>query len=286
MSEPRRVNAPIGGRGLRSRAGGRVVSEDFLVAAVGRLPGEARVVRAGRYAELLKVFGLRDPVPTEFLIPFATAWRALAEGVERIYLAPNAEALALLPEPLVVAGAPAPASAPQAGPRLYLYDPPRAIGGEALALIPEGMVGLWPWIQGVLPGVPSAVALPPSVLAAGLYARGAAFSTWAADPLPGAAPPAGWVRLVPVGKRRLLHLDPAPPRPGTPFPVEDVTETELELLWAEARASSHPVEALTRALQSRYGAGVRVFLEDAGIRVLLPPPAPRSGGLILRMGRR
>ena len=74
-------------------------------------------------------------------------------------------------------------------------------------------------------------------------------------------------------------------RPGSPFPVEDVGETELELLWAEARATGNPLEAFTRGLHARYGAGVRVFLEDAGIRVVFPPPAWKRGALVLKLGR-
>lgn len=255
-----------------------------LVAAVGPQPGAPRVVRAGKYSELLKAFGLVDPVPEAFRVPFAVAWRALAEGVERVYVAPDAASLAELNEPMVVAGCSEVPKAEHAGPRIWLYDPPAA--GTEPGAVPAGMVGLWPWVRGVLPGLSGAVPLPPSVYAAGLCARGADVSTWAADPVAGPAPEAGWVRLIPGGKRRLLHLDPAPPRPGTAFPAEEATESELAMLWAEAGRSENPVAAFTRSVQSRYGAGVRVVLEDAALRVLFPAPRPHPGGLILRIGRR
>lgn len=266
------------------------MTEPYLVACVGPQPGAPRVVRAGKYPELLKVFGLMDPVPAEFRAAFATAWRALAEGVPRVYLAPDASSLALMPEPLVVTGATAVPEGEAAGPRLYLFDPPEPRAGvDAMPVVPEGMVGLWPWVSAVLPGTSGPVPLPPSALAAGLYATGALASTYAADPIAGGPPPPeGWVRLVPAGKRRLLHLDPAPPRPGSPFPIEDAGETELMLLWAESRDAANPVESFTRALHGRYGAGVRVFLEDAGVRVSFPPPAAvrAQRGVTLRIGRR
>ncbi len=268
--------------------------DTYLVAAVGTLPGPPKVVRADKYSELLKVLGLRDPVPAEFRAPLLTAWRALAEGVPRIYVAPDVAALALMPEPLVVTGAtslPGPDDPPQAGPRLYLFDPPdpRGVGGVPGGVpgsVPEGMVGIWPWVSMVVPGAPSPVLAPPSALVAGLYAMGASASTYPADPVPGMPPPEGWVRLMPAGKRRLLHLDPAPPRPGSPFPVDDVGDTELTMLWAEAQANVNPVETFTRLLHSRYGAGVRVFLEDAAVRVVFPPPAVKRTALVLRMGQR
>jgi hypothetical protein len=152
------------------------------------------------------------------------------------------------------------------------------------------MVGLWPWVSLVLPGLPGPVSVPPSALVAGLFARGGAASTYPADAVPAGSPPpegAGWVRLVPAGRRRLLHLDPAPVRPGGAFSASDgaADATTLELLWAEARATSNPVETFTRALKSRYGAGVRVFLEDDGLRVLFPPPLDRVRGVTVRFTR-
>lgn len=268
--------------------------DEWLVAAVGALPGPPRVVRASRQSELLAVLGLRDPVPAEYRAVLATTWRALAEGVPRVYVAPDADALAAMPEPLVVTGAAALPATNHAGERLFLHDPPAppAAPGD----VPDGMVGLWPWVSLVLPGLPAAVAVPPSVLAAGLFARGVAGTTYAADPLPGPAPPGppddeggGWVRLVPAGRRRLLHLDPAPgpaQRPGSPFPLETADETTLAILWAEVRDAANPVEAFTRALHARYGAGVRVFLEDAGLRVTFPPPAARARGVTVRFTAR
>jgi len=167
--------------------------------------------------------------------------------------------------------------------------------------VPDGMVGLWPWVSLVLPGLPAAVAVPPSVLAAGLFARGVAGTTYAADPVPGPAPPGpapaeplgspggGWVRLVPAGRRRLLHLDPAPGpalRPGAAFPLETADETTLALLWAEVRDAANPVESFTRALHARYGASVRVHLEDGGLRVTFPPPTSRVRGVTVRFTAR
>lgn len=261
------------------------MSAPFLVAAVGAMPGEPRIIRAARHAELLQVFGLTEPVPAEFRALFATTWRALAEGVARVYVAPDAASLSGMPEPLVITGATSVPHGEAAGPRLFLYDPPHP--REPVGRVPDGMVGLWPWVSMVLPGLPGPALLPPSTLAAGLYATGLAASTYAADAVPGApAPPEGWVRLVPGGRRRLLHLEPAPPRPGSPFPVEHAGETELELLWAEASLAANPIESLTRALHSRYGQGVRVFLEDAGVRVVFPPPAAERAqrGLVLKLG--
>lgn len=261
--------------------------EELLVAAVGPLPGEPRVVRAARYPELLRALGLTDPVPAEFRHPLATAWRALAEGVPRVYVAADVAALRAFPEPLVVAGAAAP-EAPElhAGPRIYLHDPPAPGSGRTATPddVPPGAIAVGPWVSLVLPGLPGPVAVPPSVLVAGLYARGLAASTYPADALPGPPPPEGYVRLVPAGRRRLLHLDPAPPRPGSAFPVEDATGDALDLLWGEARAASNPVETFTRLVKSRYGAGVRVFLEDEGLRVLMPPPAQHRTALTIRFG--
>jgi hypothetical protein len=160
--------------------------DEWLVAAVGSLPGPPRVVRASRQSELLAVFDLRDPVPAEYRAVLATTWRALAEGVPRVYVAPDVDALAAMPEPLVVTGAAARPTTNHAGERLFLHDPPAppAAPGD----VPDGMVGLWPWVSLVLPGLPAAVAVPPSVLAAGLFARGVAGTTYAADPVPGPAP--------------------------------------------------------------------------------------------------
>jgi len=273
--------------------------DEWLVAAVGSLPGPPRVVRASRQSELLAVLELRDPVPAEYRAVLATTWRALAEGVPRVYVAPDADALAAMPEPLIVTGAAARPTTNHAGERLFLHDPPAppAAPGD----VPDGMVGLWPWVSLVLPGLPAAVAVPPSVLAAGLFARGVAGTTYAADPVPGPAPPGpapaeplgspggGWVRLVPAGRRRLLHLDPAPGpalRPGAAFPLETADETTLALLWAEVRDAANPVESFTRALHARYGASVRVHLEDGGLRVTFPPPTSRVRGVTVRFTAR
>jgi hypothetical protein len=138
-----------------------------------------------------------------------------------------------------------------------------------------------------LPGLPAAVAVPPSVLAAGLFARGVAGTTYAADPVPGPAPPepprttpaaGGCASSPPAGGACCTSTPPRGPPgdPAAPFPLETADETTLALLWAEIRDAANPVEAFTRALHARYGSGVRVFLEDGGPAGDVPA-AGRSG---------
>jgi hypothetical protein len=260
-----------------------------FVGIVGTLPGPPRRVRVGRYADLLRTLGLVDPVPAPYRFACAAAWRALAEGVERVEVASSVDALQDVDEALVVCGVAAPPLEPHGAERLWLFDvaePPDPPG-----TVPAGMVGLWPWVRVVLPGLPGPVAVPPSVLAAGLFATGRVSSTYAAEPVPSVLTPSGpgWVRLTPMGRRRVLGLDPPPARPGAlpqfgPGAASDPQLQAVEAAWAEARDTTNPVATLTRLLQSRYGAGVRVQLQDQGVRVSWPTPTSTYGGLVLRMG--
>ncbi len=265
------------------------VDPNPLVGIVGALPGPPRRIRVGRYADLLRTLGLVDPVPAPFRFVCAAAWRALAEGVDRVEVASNVEALQEVDEALVVCGVSVPPQSPQDAERLWLFDPPEP--PESPSAVPPGMIGLWPWVRLVLPGLPAPVSMPPSVLAAGLIATGRVSSSYAAEPVPSAHTPSGpdWVRLTPMGRRRVLGLDPPPSRPGAlshagPGTASDPQLDAVERAWAEARDTPNPVATLTRCLQSRFGAGVRVHLEDQGVRVSWPTSTSTYGGLVLRMG--
>jgi hypothetical protein len=260
-----------------------------FVGIVGALPGPPRRIRVGRYADLLRTLGLVDPVPASFRFVCAAAWRALAEGVERVDVASSVEALQDVDEALVVCGVAAPPQSPQKAERLWLFDAPEP--PAPAGTVPPGMTGVWPWVRLVLPGLPAPVALPPSVLAAGLFATGRVASTYAAEPVPSVVTPSGpdWVRLTPMGRRRVLGLDPPPARPGAvpqfgPGAASDPQLEAVEAAWADARDTANPVATLTRLLHARFGAGVRVRLEDQGVRVSWPTPASTYGGLVLRMG--
>jgi hypothetical protein len=206
-----------------------------FVGIVGALPGPPRRIRVGRYADLLRTLGLVDPVPASFRFVCAAAWRALAEGVERVDVASSVEALLDVDEALVVCGVAAPPQSPQKAERLWLFDAPEP--PAPAGTVPPGMTGLWPWVRLVLPGLPAPVALPPSVLAAGLFATGRVASTYAAEPVPSVVTPSGpdWVRLTPMGRRRVLGLDPPPARPGA---VPQFGPGAASDWWRKATAAS------------------------------------------------
>lgn len=265
------------------------VDANPFVGIVGALPGPPRRIRVGRYGDLLRTLGLVDPVPAPFRFVCAAAWRALAEGVERVDVASSVDALQEVEEALVVCGVTAPPQAPHGAERLWLFDAPEP--PDPPGTVPPGMTGLWPWVRLVLPGLPAPVAMPPSVLAAGLFATGRVASTYAAEPVPSSHTPTGpgWVRLTPMGRRRVLGLDPAPARPGAvpqfgPGAASDPQLEAVEAAWADARETANPVATLARLLHARFGAGVRVHLEDQGVRVSWPTPTSTYGGLVLRMG--